>query len=95
MLPPLLLLPYVSSECHFICIYDVCHDVADSWGARVPVNTLKSKEACGSRIRSGKNLDIPKSSDFPPLLFKVTHPNHVLCVQLLLGFAIVDFHGTS
>lgn len=67
MLPPLLLLPYVSLECHFICIYDVCHDVVDSWGSHVPVNTLKSKEACGSRIRSGKNLDIPKSSDFSPL----------------------------
>lgn len=52
--------------CHFICIY-VCHDVVDSWGAHVPLNALKSKEACGSRIGSGKNLDIPKGLDFFPL----------------------------
>lgn len=32
---------------------------------------------------------------FSPLLLEVTHPNHVLCVQLLLGFVIADFHGTS
>lgn len=66
LLPPLLFLPCVSSECHFICIY-VCHDVVDSWGAHVPLNALKSKEACGSRIGSGKNLDIPKQLDFFPL----------------------------
>lgn len=67
LLPPLLFLPCLLGICNFICIYDVCHDVVDSWGAHVPLNALKSKEACGSRIGSGKNLDIPKQLDFFPL----------------------------
>lgn len=40
--------------------------------------------------------DMPKNFDF--FFFpccSVTHPNHVLCVQLLLDFAIADFHQTA
>jgi len=39
--------------------------------------------------------DMPKNFDFffSPCC-SVTHPNH-MCVQLLLDFAIVDFHGTA
>lgn len=38
---------------------------------------------------------VPKKSDFFFPCCSVTHPNHVLHVQLLLDFAIVDFHGTA
>lgn len=37
---------------------------------------------------------MPKNFDHFPCC-SVTHSNHVLCVQLLLDFAIVDFHGTT